>query len=310
MTDGLYPRTLMCFTANKMHHAIRNRVEIVVGTSNYQVQLENFQKHSSATATFLLSARRVRQRNILLPPPSASSSDHSTWHIPSGRRLEIKGRTAPRKPSAKYRNHTPRPTIAKEKKTKQASTANINRSIRCSKDEAGKNAYLKWEPRNTYPGLCLQHAINSTATIKKVTSPPKQGKHGLGGGGRRNRHHTHERLCNEVVPPHALWVTPASKNHGLTRSRLHPLRLRQTTTHTHRISTHIPSPTAFPSSTSNIKTCLETHTSTTTHNIHQAPPVSRSYACAPARRKPFHCTQSYPPSPPTRIHSAPSIFSI
>ncbi|CAM9486560.1 unnamed protein product, partial [Ectocarpus sp. 12 AP-2014] len=76
---------------------------------------------------------------------------------------------------------------------------------------------------------------------------------------RRNRHHTHERLCNELVPHHALWVTPAFKNHGLTRSRLHPLRLRQTTTHTHRTSTHIPSPTAFPSSTSNIKTCLETH---------------------------------------------------
>lgn len=54
----------------------------------------------------------------------------------------------------------------------------------------------------------LTHAINLTATIKKVKSPPKQGKHGLGGGG-SNRHRT-------------LWVTPASKKHGLTRSRLHP----------------------------------------------------------------------------------------
>ncbi|CAM9584954.1 unnamed protein product, partial [Ectocarpus sp. 6 AP-2014] len=76
--------------------------------------------------------------------------------------------------------------------------------------------------------------------------------------------------------------------------------------HAQNIHTH-PSPTAFPSSTSNIKTCSETHTSTTTHNTHQASPVSRSYACAPARRKPFRCTQSYPPP---QIHSAPSIFTI
>lgn len=147
----------MCFAANNIHHAIHQgyRVENAATTTNH-AYTDNSQTKCQPTAATLshLPPRRVRQQNTP-PPPSASSSDRSTRYTPSGWRLEVAGRNAPKKASTYIvpQSHTTDDHCEGKKKKRQLQL--MIKKVGRSKDEAGKNAYLSWEPLFTYPGLCL-----------------------------------------------------------------------------------------------------------------------------------------------------------